>query len=282
MKLHSVNFHHIDACNMTCKYCFRREQTGKFLTQEQKLKVITKLAECFEKITFVGGEPLLDKDLLPMILHAKQQGMTTMVVTNGSLLDDQFLTSAQNYLDWIGISIDSLDENTNKKIGRSTNKGFTPNRDFYQNLLVKIKQYGFKIKINTVVSKLNLQENIKDFVQEVDPLRWKVFQVLKIEETNGTNFSQFEIEDMEFSSYLQHSATKQLVPENNEAMLDSYYMVDSLGQFFSNTNNRLIKSRSILIIEVFDAIQSLGIDLDKFLERGGKYQWDTLTNNVNV
>ena len=79
---------------MRCKYCFRKENNGAVLNLALRKQIIEKLATSgfFSKITFVGGEPLLDKEnLLKMLKYAKSLGMKTMVVTNGSLITDEFL-----------------------------------------------------------------------------------------------------------------------------------------------------------------------------------------------
>ena len=49
------------------------------------------------------------------------------------------------------------------------------------------------LKINTVVSQLNHLESFAKFIEAANPERWKVFQVLKIEEVNGKDFEDFEI-----------------------------------------------------------------------------------------
>ena len=87
----AVNFHHIDACNMKCEFCFRNEKFDHKLSKIEKLNLIEMLSTKFSKITFVGGEPMLDRDLSSMICKAKGLGMTTMLVSNGSLITDTFL-----------------------------------------------------------------------------------------------------------------------------------------------------------------------------------------------
>ena len=84
---------------MRCKFCFATFQDVKqtilpkgHLPENEALKVVEKIAAAgFEKITFAGGEPLLCKWLPNLIRKAKQLGMTTMIVTNGSKLTDAFL-----------------------------------------------------------------------------------------------------------------------------------------------------------------------------------------------
>ena len=51
--------------------------------------------------------------------EAKKQGLTTMLVTNGTKLNEDFLSANQGYLDWIILSVDSLDDNANLVSGRA-------------------------------------------------------------------------------------------------------------------------------------------------------------------
>jgi len=60
------------------------------------------------KVTFAGGEPLLSITVLEDIAHAKRAGLVTSLVTNGSLLTEEKLRHLAPVLDWLTISIDSL------------------------------------------------------------------------------------------------------------------------------------------------------------------------------
>ncbi|QQR95242.1 MAG: radical SAM protein [Bacteroidota bacterium] len=96
----AVNFHLWEPCNMRCKFCFATFQDVKrsilpkgHLPKEQAVQVVQQLADFgFQKITFAGGEPTLCKWLPDLIATAKGSGMTTMIVSNGSRLTDEFLS----------------------------------------------------------------------------------------------------------------------------------------------------------------------------------------------
>ncbi len=48
-------------------------------------------------------------------------------------------------------------------------------------LFDRLHQYGIRVKLNTVVTRLNYQEDMSAFVRRVRPERWKVFQVLPVD-----------------------------------------------------------------------------------------------------
>lgn len=281
-KIPSVNFHLWEPCNMRCKFCFATFQDVKqsilpkgHLSKNESLEVVRKLAEYgFEKITFAGGEPTLCSWLSDLIRLAKELGMTTMIVTNGTKLTDYFLSKNKNYLDWIALSIDSLNDKSNLKAGRAINGKKIITESDYIKIIEKIKQYDYKFKINTVVNSSNFDENLSDFVTKINPKRWKVLQVLLVEGQNDNKVDDFLITQKQFDLFLStHKHIKSLVPETNEAIKGSYVMLDPAGRFFDNQGESYIYSESVLDVEVNSALQEVNYDTSKFIKRGGIYNW---------
>lgn len=278
----SVNFHLWEPCNMRCKFCFATFQDVKqtilpkgHLPEKEAIKVVRQLAAAgFEKITFAGGEPLLCKWLPSLIKTAKQLGMTTMIVTNGSKLTDEFLRNNRSHLDWIALSIDSLYEHSNLKIGRAVvGKKVIQEKD-YKYLIDQIHHYGYGLKINTVVNKVNYEENFTKFIKSANPKRWKVLQVLPIKGQNDEKVSDFKVSTTEYNFFLKkHKAINTIVPESNEEIKGSYVMVDPAGRFFDNAKGTHNYSKPILEVGVKKAIRTMNFDSDKFIKRGGLYSW---------
>lgn len=285
----SVNFHLWEPCNMRCKFCFagfkdvRQSVLPKgHLPREKAIQVVQQLADLgFEKITFAGGEPTLCSWLPDLIATAKQAGLTTMIVTNGSKLTDKFLQQNKQHLDWIAISVDSLNAETNIATGRAISGNTSLQIDYYFSLADRIKQHGYGFKVNTVVSRLNFIENMSEFIRYSKPKRWKIFQVLPIVGQNDLHIDNFKISDEQFEffinthSHLQDITT--LVPESNKQMKGSYAMVDPAGRFYDNANGTHNYSKQILEVGANEAIQQVNYDFGKFISRGGQYDW-TITN----
>jgi radical S-adenosyl methionine domain-containing protein 2 len=267
---------------MRCKFCFATFQEVKktilpkgHLPKEDSLKLVNLLSEHFDKITFVGGEPTLCPWLPDLIIRAKQLGMNTGIVSNGTRLNEKYLTELRPYLDWVGLSIDSLNEDTNVKMGRAIAGTKPLNETYYLNLVNLITNLGFKLKINTVVNKYNYNENLSGFIEVSGNKRWKVFQVLPIKGENDKHIDELKITKEEFNFFLaNHEKTKHvLVPENNEEMRGSYAMVDPAGRFFENSTGSIINSDPILKVGVEKAYEMAHPDSDKFIKRGGVYNW---------
>lgn len=281
----SVNFHLWEPCNMRCKFCFATFQDVKqsilpagHLSKEMTIQVVKELASFgFEKITFAGGEPTLCPWLHDLIKTAKQFGMTTMIVTNGSKLNDEFLIKNQPYLDWIAISVDSLITETNLTMGRAIAGKKTLSLNNYKTIVEKIKHFGFGLKINSVVNSKNFNENMIEFIQFAKPKRWKILQTLPIIGQNDQFIDDFKISETEFLHFVNHHSELKnftnIVTETNEQIKGSYAMVDPAGRFFDDFNGVHKYSNPILEVGVENAIKEVVIDAEKFNLRGGNYDW---------
>jgi radical S-adenosyl methionine domain-containing protein 2 len=284
LKAISVNYHILSNCNMSCEFCFAKFTESKeflekntYLSLENAKELIQELHNYgVSKITFVGGEPLLYPWLSELLSFAKSLSMTTMIVTNGMLLNEKWIEENKSNINWIAISIDSLNENTLFDVGRKT-KTTTLSKKQYREICYLIKNKGIKLKINTVVFGKNKDDNMSEFILDVSPERWKVFKVLRIEGQND-NMIDMDVSDDDFLNFKRkHDFSNKhnidIVFEDNNAMTGSYLMIDPAGRFFDNTNGFYKYSNSILNIGVNQALSEIKFDFDLFKERGGLYSW---------
>lgn len=281
----SVNYHLWNPCNMKCKFCFAPFQEAKnilpkgHLPKEQSLQLIREIAGIgFKKITFAGGEPTLCPWISELIREAKINGMTTMIVTNGSRLSDDFLEKNKEHLDWVILSVDSIISDTNLNSGRAmVGKNVLSFEDYLQ-IVDRIKKYGYRLKINTVVHSLNYQESMSEFIKYANPERWKVFQVLPIKGENDEFIDEFKISEEQFNQFVSdHSSFERegiLVKESNSEMKDSYAMIDPTGRFFTNKEGYQEYSGFILERGIAKAYQEMNYNYDNFINRGGIYNWN--------
>ena len=271
----SVNYHLWKSCNYQCKFCFGSFNDVKRnnLKQVEAENLLHKLVNFgFEKITFSGGEPTLCPFLPKLLEIAKKGGMTTMIVTNGSRLNLEWLQSNKKFLDWIALSIDSVNKETNILSGR-----FRKHQIFdevkYLELIENIKKLEYKLKINTVVSKFNVNEDMNKFINKVNPDRWKIMQVLPIIGQNDKQIDNFEVTLKEFNNFLKRHKNNNIVSENNYEMQGSYVMIDPIGRFFNNSSGKHIYSSAINKVGVKKALNEVGYCTKKFINRGGLYSW---------
>lgn len=274
----SINWTITTCCNYRCKYCFAHFpelQHCPILSFDQMRQVPPLLADAgCQKLTFVGGEPTLHP-LLPELLNiSKEIGLTTMLVSNGSTLTPSFIRKLEPALDWLCLSVDSQFEDVQLKMGR----GSGPHVAQTLRNVALVRETRIRLKLNTVVTRNNLEEDMSGFVESLWPWRWKVFQFLPIQGENDSVASELAVSEEEFNSFKdRHSQLPVAVFENNKDMTGSYVMLSPQGQFFSNFNGVYRYSESILDRSVHLALEQVGWDKERFLDRGGLYDWNATT-----
>lgn len=269
----TVSFHIVKPCNMKCKFCyatFEDMHVGPQMSLEAAKKVVIKLyAAGVEKITFAGGEPLMYRHIKEIIRYSKELGLTTSIITNGSLLTESLLSEMMPVLDWVGVSVDSLNSQTNELIGRTAYREID-----YKNLVSMIKDMGYRLKINTVVNRYNANEDMNEFITWASPDRWKVFQTLKVNGQNDQQFNEIKCFPQQFMNFLyRHEDQAAMVPENNELMTGSYLLIDPLGRMFENSKGEHTYSDSLVESTVDHCLSQIKLNRDVFEQRGGIYQW---------
>lgn len=257
---------------MKCKFCYATFEDMKVLSQlslKDACIILDKLKKAgLQKITFAGGEPLLYKWLTEVITYSKNIGFTTSIITNGSFLNQHKLEQWSEILDWIGISIDSLNNDTNIKIGR-THRNII---DYYD-LIRIIKSYNYKIKINTVVNKFNQEESMQEFINWVNPMRWKIFDTLRVEGQNDTQFDEIKTINNGFNRFVERHKHSSMVVEDNAAMTGSYLLIDPQGRLFENSKGKHTYSKPLQDNAIESCLTEINLNRKTFIERGGLYNW---------
>jgi radical S-adenosyl methionine domain-containing protein 2 len=269
----TASFHIVKPCNMKCKFCYATFDDMHVINQLPKkdaFAILDKLKEAgLEKITFAGGEPMLYKWIKEVVQYSKSIGLTTSIISNGSFFTNENLVEWVGSLDWIGISIDSLDIDVCQRIGRTNGKEID-----YLWLCMRIKQLGFKLKINTVVNAYNVHDDMNSFISEVSPERWKVFQALRVDGQNDQQFDSIKVSGREYVNYVErHASQSCLVAENNEAMTGSYLLIDPQGRLFENSEGKHTYSAPLQDNEIETCLSEINLNREMFIKRGGIYEW---------
>ena len=105
-------------CNLKCKYCWRTQLYKEDITKDMSIETADKAMEFIQKngeegaaITFFGGEPLLNFDLIKYIMQ-KYPTLNYTIYTNSTLLSDEIINWLHKRRDFIRIvlSIDGKEE----------------------------------------------------------------------------------------------------------------------------------------------------------------------------
>lgn len=246
-----INWHITEVCNYDCKYCFAKWGRPKELHRslEEIEKLLDNLSAYFIKgdsalknelgydtvrLNLAGGEPMmLGSTFFIVLMLAKQKGFKTSIITNGHYLVNSRLDFPKNVLDMVGISFDSQNLSTRKEIGRVDRKGNSLSAEDLKIALEGLieTQKGIKTKINTVVNRLNYEEDFSSLIGELKPYKWKVLQVMPYGDDDllisKEKFNQFVV---------RHKGLGlPIFAESNSTMTESYLMIDPLGRFYQNS-----------------------------------------------
>lgn len=225
-------------CNLKCGFCFRKLNIVD-VPFAQIEKIIKQLAKYNTKtLVLSGGEPLLRTDIKKILKAARNLGIKTVLQTNGMLLAKR-LPELAPYIDWMSLSLDGCDEETNSIM---RGKGhFTK----LVEVLPLIKQYGIKIKLGTVVTKKNYKNVIK-MGDIVGPYvsTWKLYQFYPREETPAQlNQKEFKISNALFKSTVDAVKKKfpllpivshEIIEFNNKPCI----LIDPDGKVYVTKKNR--------------------------------------------
>ncbi|CAK4033675.1 related to Radical S-adenosyl methionine domain-containing 2 [Lecanosticta acicola] len=282
----SVNFHFTRKCNKTCVFCFHTEKTSHVASEEDMKRGLKLLKEAgMRKINFAGGEPFLYPKLLSMLCQYCKEDLkleSVSIISNGTKITQNWLQKNAKYIDVLGVSCDSFDEETNIQIGRGTGENVK--------MLFQIRkwceEYNIKFKLNTVVLRWNWQEDMAGTIEQLRPFRWKVFQVLPVGGENDASKAETELDkrkrnvkdvlitDEQFASFCErHKHLDCFVPESNDLMASSYLIVDEYLRFLDKGSGDEKASSSILDVGVKKALSEVTWDQKAYMERGGMYDW---------
>lgn len=208
---YKINLHILEACNFRCRQCFSKFGTEKLLPVEDWKKIIDNCIAGADVTEFniAGGEPMLYPGLTELVKYIRSKGVKASLITNGSLMDEEWIKNYSGLYETIGFSVDSLDDETNRKIGRCDRSGKTMPSGRIVELCGLIRKYapGCRIKINTVVSALNKDEAMSDFIDEIAADRWKILRMKPFQYGSFSNLD-IQVSDEEFEEFVERNREK--------------------------------------------------------------------------
>ena len=79
--------------------------------------------------------------------------------------------------------------------------------DLIKDVARSVTERGIAMKINTTLTPLNWQEDMHPLIQDLNPYRWKVFQVHHLHGINDAFFAEFgSLDDVKFADFMARHA----------------------------------------------------------------------------
>ena len=283
-----VNWHLTEACNFSCRYCYahweRAESVKDLIKNEHQVRaLVAELGRFFgseaaarrfgfsgvePRLNVAGGEPLLFPAAVQAAVHeARRVGLRASIITNGSLLAEELCSSLAPDLDMLGVSVDSGQSDTNNLIGRVDRQLRFLDMAVLSSCIEVMRQRNprLKIKLNTVVNRMNWRDSLSNVVDTIEPGKWKILRALPVIDQSTS------VTDDQFQAFVdRHSAYRSIsVVEDNQDMQESYIMVDPQGRFFQNSpcSAGYQYSQPILEVGAEKAFEQVNFNLERFLSR---------------
>jgi MoaA/NifB/PqqE/SkfB family radical SAM enzyme len=267
-KLYSVCWNITSLCNESCKFCFR--DITKDLTLDENMKILKKLIKYgIKKITFTGGEAPLYKDLFVLIKHAKNEGIVVQLITNAKVINYNFYSEICKYIDWISLPLDAVTQKTQSLMSR--NENHIENVTEILNNIKKL-ELPVKVKINTVVSKINMDEIplILNYIESYNVSKWKLFQFSPIRYNAEANKDLYHISDEQYEKLIRHILDKyegkiDIIPQRTNDFCNSYFVISSNGNVLMGDTNESVGN--LLYHSIDDISDKLGFNYDDHYKR---------------
>jgi radical S-adenosyl methionine domain-containing protein 2 len=130
---------------------------------------------------------------------------------------------------------------------------------------IRERNPGIKIKLNTVVNRINWNDEFSALISLLQPDKWKILRALPVtDQSLVITQEQFEV------FVARHERYKGIaVIEDNEDMVESYIMVDPQGRFFQNSpcSAGYEYSQPILEVGAERAFSQVVFNSSRFLSR---------------
>ena len=267
-----INLHITERCNYNCKYCFAHFDGKRDLPIKTWQKIIDdiKSAGNVSAINFAGGEPVLYNNFPALVDYAKNCGFSVSLISNGSLLLNEKLAPLDmlKKIDTLGISADSFNEKILINLGCCDSAFRVLSKEKLLNVIDRVKSINptIKIKLNTVVSKLNKNERLTEIENKIKIDRWKFLKAKFFENKNFSN-KNLIISDAEFENFVARNQRRKGEVVLESIIRRSYIIIDNVGNLLDNFGDSYEIVGNILEENFSEVFSSYKFDRKLYQER---------------
>lgn len=155
--LRMLNIDVTNKCNLSCEHCGRKENSSKDeLSFKDIVSLLRQAAElrCGD-VTFAGGEPFIRKDMFELLEETEKLGMSTTILTNGTLIDKNTAIKLGKIpnLAYVRISLDYADETRMAQF-----RGMTGITKKIETAVGNLKDQGIVVGLGTTLMPDNMDQ----------------------------------------------------------------------------------------------------------------------------
>ena len=214
-------------CNQACKYCHRFLYPKDLTFEENKIILNNLINSGIREITWTGGEALLVEKIDELLKISFENGVKNKIITNGKLLTCDMIDKIYMYLDSITLSIDSINNDINFKIGRGYNH-YTEVKNVLD--YITKQKYNVKIRINSVVFRDNLDsfKDLNNFLSKYNIYSWRIFKFMPLREIAIKNKEKFDISMDEYNEvvkYIKNNSNIKNIDTRIQSDMEKKYML---------------------------------------------------------
>lgn len=285
-KYFKANFHICENCNYHCNHCFAKFGKPHTLSAEQWKKITDNVISSglINEVNIAGGEPFLHIEFIEIVKYIRSLDIPVSLITNGYFMTEEWIRKYAGLFRTIGFSIDSFQPDILKSIGRCTSKNqFISEQDFNRKIFIlKEVNPDINIKINTVVSSLNVLDCLSAYIDYRYIKRWKILKMQIFDDGIHCN-SDISINDAQYNNYIKNSfevlglefqSEKTLYKFNNteivteRSLKGGYIMIGADGCLLDDTLNLSYTKVCDCLTESFSVgIEKLNFNKSLYLSR---------------
>lgn len=251
-------------CNMECPFCFSAGRLINYkqqLTTSEALQAITIFKNKYEirTINLTGGDPFLRDDLETIVKFCKEKLKLKVAITTNGILLERYLDKICQYVDFIGLPLDSSLKSTHEKMRPTA--ATTDHQALILSLIDKIinRYTHIKLKVNTLVCALNY-EDVPKIGRLLPPklLSWKLSQfipsihaekVKNIYSITREEFQKIYVETKSQNPHLQVVAQQAQVRDigcriltvNGDIQMPQENQIVTLGNIFTSSIEEILE-----------------------------------------
>ncbi len=280
------NLHLLEHCNYRCAHCFAKFQCRRSLRLDSWKRIVDNCSRAFPGCSFnlAGGEPLMVRFFHDLVCYCRDLGHRVSVISNGYLMTDQWIRENVPLLDTVGLSLDSFDPDTMRRLGRCTASGGLLTRERIRRIMSLIRDVNplCRIKVNTVVSSLNKDEILGGEISSLPVSRWKILKMMRFDNGDFSN-CHLGISLEEYAAFVRRNVGGAEIRSDSTVMRQleggchaviettlrgGYLMIDANGCLVDDTvNTSYVPAADCLREDVRRGLERLGFDRELYLSR---------------